>query len=490
MRSRRATWRVPDPRSEADRGAVIVILALVLVALMTFAAFAVDLGLGYAERRADQSAADAAALGGGMELADGVQAAVDEATRLVRANLPTSYTDEEWVALWAACTDPAALPFTGTVAGVPTSCVSADGIDTFRVRVPDQTVDLLFAAVVGRRRLAVRAAAEARVAPAGGVLPFAVLASAPAGSLICLRSATNGQATPPCTGSDQGNFGALQVPQWGNAAKGTEGLPCNLNKSDQLAVNIAVGLDHFIRRWDSTDIRDDCSRQFGPNMIESFQGVSGGLWEGVVAGVAVEGRTFDGLLTRTPHATVTLKQGPRTWKVDNRPLWTFIPYGKGGDVPATCTRESIESTLATGGLAAAHAQMDACLRDYAAGGGYATLFDLDEDGDEMPDIATSPRYGVVPQFMETSFPSGNSGWLRIGDFEAVFINQLYFGCNGTSCQTVLEPGTTASTVTVPNGSQPLDQLAGHLIPTAALPSTLVANGPDGSLGPFAVRLSA
>jgi len=52
-----------------DRGAVLMTVAITLVLLMVFAAFTIDIGATYLERRQDQTAADAGALAAGGMLA-------------------------------------------------------------------------------------------------------------------------------------------------------------------------------------------------------------------------------------------------------------------------------------------------------------------------------------------------------------------------------------------------------------------------------------
>ena len=54
--------RDDDRRNERDRGSVMVVAALALVALVLFAALAVDVGLAYSSRTQSQNAADSAAV--------------------------------------------------------------------------------------------------------------------------------------------------------------------------------------------------------------------------------------------------------------------------------------------------------------------------------------------------------------------------------------------------------------------------------------------
>ena len=478
-------------RRRDERGATLPLFAICLTVLLAMAAFATDLGLLFVERREAQAAADSGVLGGALDLANGMDAASEASAALVRSNLSTPYTDAEWAALWAACVDPSALAFTGKVLGTPTSCISFDGLGLYRVIVPDQIVPSAFASVVGIDEFSAGAFAEVELTinGVGGVLPFAVLGNAPSGSHICMRSSTNGTATPPCSGSVSGNFGALEVAQWGNPQYGTENISCNLNKSDQLTVNLSVGIDHFITPYSTTEVVDSCAKPFGPNTLSTFQGISGGLWEGMVEGDTVQSTYFPGRLTRGGTSFQVLRQQGNNYVVDDVPLWEYIAYGKGITVPASCTRESFDVTVGTLGHAAAEIQMETCFTDFQAGFGYVPLFDIDANGDNEPDIVGSARYGAVPQFWETGFPSGNSGLMHIRNFRAVFINGLYFGCNGNSCTTSYTPGSASGTLNLPNGSSPLDQVAGWLLPNSTLPPELLENGVLGSLGAFQVRLA-
>lgn len=483
----------PGSVCEHERGATLPMFAISLLVLLAMSAFATDLGLLYVERRQTQSAADSGVLGGALDLANGLTTASEASAALVRTNLRTTYTDAEWVALWSSCSDAEALPYTGTVLGTATNCISADGLSRYRVVVPDQIVPAAFSSAVGIEQFSTGAFAEVEVtlSGVGGVLPFAVLSNAPSGGLICLRSASSGTASPPCSGSESGNFGALEVAQWGNPQYGTQNIPCNISKGDQLMVNLSVGIDHFITPFNigGPEIIDSCAKPFGPNALPTFQGIGGGLFTGMIAGDTVAGTFFPGRLTLTGGHTQGLKWKHSTFQVDDVPLWEYIPYGKGSTVPANCTRESFDLTVSTSGHAAAETQMGTCLTDFQAGGATTPLFDIDGDGDNEPDIVFSARYGAVPQFHETSFPSGNSAPLHIQNFRAVFINGLYAGCNGSGCSTIYTPGSGSGTITLPNGSAPVDQVTGWLLPDSTLPASLLENGVLGSLGAFQVRLS-
>jgi Flp pilus assembly protein TadG len=65
-------------RWDDQRGQVAIVVALMLVVLLGFAALVVDVGLNWAARTQAQSAADAAALAGVIALPSDPTAAVDD----------------------------------------------------------------------------------------------------------------------------------------------------------------------------------------------------------------------------------------------------------------------------------------------------------------------------------------------------------------------------------------------------------------------------
>ena len=236
---------------------------------------------------------------------------------------------------------------------------------------------------------------------------------------------------------------------------------------------------------------DTCSEPFGPNSLEVFNGISGGLFEGIITGDVVSGVAFPGRLTRGSTTKISMVHTSGTYSVDNVPLWTYIGAGKAGSVPSTCTRESFSTTLANSGFAAAETQLDTCLTAYATGGSsFATLFDHDGNGDGEPDIVGSPRFAIVPQFIETGFPSGNSAFMRIAQYRGVFLQVLWFGCNGTTCSVTHTPGSASGSLSLPNGGSPLAQISAYLLQGGALPSDLIDNGISGELGAYQLRLKS
>ena len=152
---RRLQFKLVGRRDE--RGAVAVMVALLMLVLVTCAALVVDLGMARDNRRQSQNASDAAALAAANVLfmtgTDRVAAAT-AAKQYALANYNVQASD------WSTCVD--STPLAVTAAG--TSCISFDTANT-RVRVvtPIRKVGTIFGGVVGRSSIAVGSTAEARL---------------------------------------------------------------------------------------------------------------------------------------------------------------------------------------------------------------------------------------------------------------------------------------------------------------------------------------
>lgn len=176
LQSHRPAPRLPasGPRLPAERGAVLVHVAIALIGLIAFSSFVVDYGVLWTARRQAQNAADAAALAAAASLgfSGGDQsraraAAIDAA----RANLvwgePPDVTATD-VDFDQPC--PAGAPEAG--AG---RCVR---VDVYRNQQRGNPLPTIFAGLVGVAAQGVRATATAEVLFANGsacVKPFAIL---------------------------------------------------------------------------------------------------------------------------------------------------------------------------------------------------------------------------------------------------------------------------------------------------------------------------
>jgi len=150
-----------QPVPPSDRGAIIVQTALVLLAMLAFAAFAVDYGVLWASRRQAQNAADAAALAGAVSFAfdsndtSASGAAYQSAQEIVQAHR-----------VWAQA--PAFVLTLGTgnppcPAGESGPCIR---VDVFRDLAHNNPLPTFFGKLVGVNSQGVRATATARAAVA------------------------------------------------------------------------------------------------------------------------------------------------------------------------------------------------------------------------------------------------------------------------------------------------------------------------------------
>jgi len=144
-------------RFKNENGAVVVIVALSIIALMMVTALAIDVGSLYEERRFLQTVADAAALAGAQELPDDdVNPAINEATNYaLKCGLDIDDDIE-----------------------VEVSSTLAPGVnDTVTVNVINPNAPLYFARVIGMSETQVVASATARVASPKeyvGVVPWGI----------------------------------------------------------------------------------------------------------------------------------------------------------------------------------------------------------------------------------------------------------------------------------------------------------------------------
>lgn len=489
-------------RSEPERGAAALLVAACLLLFVGMAALAVDLGFGFGERRVDVTAADLGVMAGAVETLGSAAQVRDQILTFTRANLPTSYTNAEWQTLWQGCTDTelATLnangfqfipvpPPTGWSVASPW-CISIDPTGFVRVRLPSQLVSATFGRALGVNQFAVSADAIARWSPraGGGVLPFALLATAAEGSHVCLRDSSGGHAQEPCDGPDAGNFGALESPQYGNPALGTTQNCTGSPKKDVLAINIALGIDHRVvldaDGLVGNEQRDTCaviSSGNTPDTLNTFQGLSNGTEEGIATGPVPGG------------FTPRLQQGSNPkrniygYNLDDRPLWYYLDpsltgVSSGGTIPDSCVKSTFNNALpdadwdgdGTTDRPESFQHMARCLTDHVAANGPVIFLET---------LNESPRFAYVPLFWESTFPSGN-GWLHILRFKATWLQATWWRRGSTT--TMFNPGESGS---FSGSNYSLVQLSGLIVPDDALPAPLRGfPGPGGGLDPYLPEL--
>lgn len=495
---------------EKDRGASAVIIAMSLLVLIGFAAIAIDLANGFNERRQDQTAADVGVMAGAIETLGPNTAIRDQILDFTKRNVIADYTAADWQARWESCVDteraslnssgynfvPVTAPTGWSVATL--DCISIDAGGFVRVNLPDLEFSTTFGRVFGIDELRTNADAIARIGNrgGGGILPFGLLSTASEGQHVCLRDSSGGHAEEPCDGPDAGNFGAIESPHYGTQPDGPARNCTGSPKKDVLAVNIAIGIDHrVIPDADASsvnEVRDTCGNMDSggtPDTINTFQGLSQGLEQGIATGPVPGGYT--------PR----LQQGSNPKRniygssLDDKPLWEYIDptlsASSGDDLPMECERDTFDNSAepdfdwdgdGTLDRPESWEHLSACLETYVNGNGgshpaayTATLF-----ADNLDD---SPRFSYVPQFHESTWPSGN-GWRHILQFKANWIQGTWWK-KGNNIN-VFHPGEAGSFSG--GGNWSLIQLSGIVIPDSALPERLRGTSGGSGLNPFEPEL--
>lgn len=449
--------------ASAETGAILPISALVLVVLMGFAAFAVDLGAAWGQRTLNQTAVDAGVMAGGIGYVDdpptanpGVVTLVEE---FVDKNL--GYKISDLPALgggeWAGCEDPEVdngnyVALRDTADAVINPCISLSAGTTsgsqryLRVYLPTQSVDTLFARVIGINTIATGAFAEVELdfAVAGGALPF-VVPSHPA-LQSCLGTPPAGLADDLCTGPSTGKFGVINSDFHGSDDTLSCLTPPPPNVIWKLKTNLALGLDHFIVKAAPgalpTDGEDSCDALtdgyipwallFDPGAISSLQdGLAGDTQFGIVSnkpGRLRQGGGINGNGSSTPGSTplvVTDEVRPipiavnqmGTVYLDNVGLWEYLTDT--GTPTNKCDRN--HANYANDGATAAD-QLKQCLTT-----GSPKFVDA---------ILTSPRFALVPELEidEATLAVTTPGTpVNIKAFLPVYLHAAFFNCSATEC---------------------------------------------------------
>lgn len=499
-----------------DEGLTIPIVALALVLLMVCAAFVLDLGLVYSERRNDQNSVDAATTSGAVQLlrTQSRQGAVDEILSKVNADLARTVPTSEWT----ACNDPGSLSHTALTLGLSpaTDCISfSAGFDRLRVRLPDQTVKTSFGRVVGINSFTSSALAEVGTTPAGGgALPFVVTALSGAGDQICLRTDGTGGSEPPnqpppagdpygqgfqLDPCDKANFDTYQ------GARGTikpyfyNG--CNKPTGNQSIVDaIMVGMDHQLgvfepevtlapgasaNALDSNsgarfDGASTCTVAF-PNTVD----VDTGLTAQVLTCALLQTPCNDG--SSATSAKPGRLAGPASTAefaalgVNDKPLWNYFVATLPSGSPASCSDAKSGSTE----FYRRRAALQDCLGKWTSG----VLF--------VEAIADQKRLGFVPRIAERAIcdtqpnpPSdpdcqsnGPLDNVHVNSFAPVYIDGLYQSSSGI-CDTAnpaTPTGSTTWSIHYPGkglkcgdgpGTDKVDRVSGLVLPCGALPATV------------------
>ena len=448
------------------------IVAIVLVMLLIFAAFAVDLGAAWAQRTTNQTAADAGVMAGGVAFVDDPPYAnrgiVQEVERMVDASLDSTISDGGvdingdpvlGGGRWSTCVDPEVTagtfsPLKDETGNVINPCVSLrigasdHGEKVLRVYLPDQPVPTSFARVIGINEISTNAFAEATLdfEVQGGALPFVIPASASAGEEYCIGDMPPGLAQSPCDGSNTGKRNDIISPWHGTNEPGTPACTGDQQDPAQLGWNIALGLDHLLRKagagdsleWPATGDDDICEARDAPYIPYSL--VLGGGGEELTEGFAGNGPYgtslgAEGRLRQGSGATRYIDGGPQdptNIYLDNVGLWEYLTDSGTG----VCGRNNpayLDDTIDGTAIPPGGADATEAIRSCLAG--------LKDSNHPNPDtgvfsnaLLDSPRFAIVPRLWltndELNVVNPNKR-ANIKEFVPVYIQSTFWNCNST-----------------------------------------------------------
>ena len=505
--------------AERERGLALVLVSLLMVVMLLFAAFAIDIGALYNHRRADQNAADSGALAAAQDLDGPVSTMVASAKSYVETTLGRTLTPAEWNSCGS---DGGSLPSLAP----GSNCVSYT-TDQVRVRVPDQLYQTFFASVAGIDTLRHSAFAIAGLVPEGfgGVLPFGVTGSSAAGGFGCLQSNSDGQASEVC-GSVSGNFRFLDFGQFGSSWLGTTNNCGNGSQDDRLVQNMAMGVDHslsfFGEVYDAEVVDTEACQPPqvpSPNAVISrtgnqaddatvgfFSGIAANFPDGQPARLARHNDALFGGAGPAPIDVLGVQD------LDNVPLWDFIPanYGPGeatqADIPHSCRRAQFVDGSGNFSVANTPPEVQSYLAGRTQGDQSIALlqrcFDhyrglawtgspigtisipeppsgctgaCDDpvfarntviEDPEMYDIQFTSRFGYVPE-LDGFGPGGSVS--RLIAFKAIYIQRLFIERSGPGV--TWDPGVTPTPPTT-GAFQRLGETSIFVFPPGILPNGL------------------
>ena len=231
-----------NPERTGERGVILLMTGMLMIFLLTVAAFAIDLGNVRQTQVNLQGAVDLAALAGAQDLPetlDATTAALDSVE--LNIGLPRS--------AWNGCTDPDALAIVAVHPDVTGSnCISFNAeLTIIRVTLPGQAVQTFFGGAIGVDEFTVTTSAEAAaiVARSGTIIPATVSAAVDPG----LRCVETSGANTGCPTHVDGFFGTILSPRIYHFKPATG----NLDGTAQ-ALNFALNLDHRVVPYNTGDV--------------------------------------------------------------------------------------------------------------------------------------------------------------------------------------------------------------------------------------------
>jgi hypothetical protein len=445
--------RRPDRDEE---GATLVVLSLVLIVLMGFAAFGVDAAAALAQRRQNQGSVDTGDLAGAQFTASrmfaaAVAAAEREVIRITYESLEPDGAFTAWEDEWDDCTDPdrpASFSVTGT-----SDCISFTvNLERMRVHLPDIDVETSFGKVLGRDFIATTASAIVASGQSSDamILPFGIPGIAAGDFHVCLKTGPDPASMEPCDGPETGNFGFLDITEFGNIELGSF-KACTGQTTSRLVRNIARGVDHPIGTapsagafpWHDRVLCPDGNLNSRPYTLETEPGNGKGaaLDDGLVDG---DGAGIPGRLNRGSNTIVIADE-----RIDNTPLWDYL----NGNGEAFC------------GTVDDHLEMIDCLEGWSSADG--VLFSEDIEG--------AIRFAWAPLFWDATLGTGNTDH-NVRRFNPVWLQTTFWECNPGGCRRIHNPDEPQGGTGGNNGDD-IDAVTAIQIPLGALPESLTVEAP-------------
>ncbi len=450
-------WTKRRIGQDRERGATMLLVTISMIMLLLFGAFAVDLGGAWSQRRENQGAVDPAGIGGALETRSKTQAqaiadADAEIMRLTYSSIDPDMTLAQWQGEWAACTDPAkGAQFTITGSS---DCISyTNNLQRVRAKTPLVDTNTTFAAIIGLDTLQTDAFVEVIIGLDGGggaILPFGLPGAAAGDTEICLKTGPNPNGVPPCDGPVTGNFGFLDISEYGNELFTPPTVTvCNGATNTRLARNIARGVDHPIVEAPNAGApfrrdRDGCNSgnfNYEPYSLTTETGNKVGVLDnGFIEGVS-------GLPGRLTLSSDLYVQGGKAF--DDKPLWEYLNAAGQG----FC------------GAVSDHDAMAVCLSNMAGSASTQSYF--------LDSLADSPRFAWVPLFYGVTLGLGNTT-LNIDEFRPVYIQTTFWQCNANDCDAIHDPSElpVLGSKGAISGNDKLEAVTALQIPRKNLPDVI------------------
>lgn len=431
-----------------DQGASAVLIALTVLVLMGFTAVALDAaGLGFNERRQNQSAADVGALTAvqsavTQNLGNGCTGDPEDIARCNGAHeaieVANATLDDASLADWNDATR-CATPPAGFTASSVSPCVAFNSnAQRAWVRIPTIDNPTTFGKVIGFDTVSTTADAIAGTSsePPSGVLPFLLPGGSSGANYECLKAGSNPDWGPCADNLVSGDFGSADFFLYGNEDKEWD-EKCSGDTNGRLVANIARGTDHPLSTHPSgsgsgIEEEDNCpvySAQ--PNMVKSQTGIGSNLEKGLLYGdSAYASAPYPGKLEDSSGFLVRNGNGSTDpAMVDHDPLWNYLvdDADDASLAGSDCDDDDITSAPDTD----KPQLMEDCI-NWARGAGKVVFTD---------DLADSIRFGWVPQMYQNTF-SGNPYYIEL--YRPVYLDSTFYDCNNNECDIIHTPGISDS----------------------------------------------